>query len=133
MSVREKIKVIHDYIINSTDYDELKTDNIEDTTYFSQNAYGVLIEHYGICSGYSDAMAIFLNKLNVINYKISNEEHIWNLAFVDGKWLHLDLTWDDPIAQNNVNRDNYFLITTNELKALDDDSHSFNKHIFQEA
>lgn len=133
MSVREKIKVIHDYIINSTDYDELKTNNIEDTTYFSQNAYGVLIEHYGICSGYSDAMAIFLNKLNVINYKISNDEHIWNLAFVEGKWLHLDLTWDDPIAENNVNRDNYFLITTNELKALDDKSHNFNKHIFQEA
>lgn len=132
MSTREKIKVIHDYIINTTDYDSLKTDNINDATYYSQNAYGVLIEHYGICSGYSDAMAIFLNKMGIINYKISNKDHIWNLAFVDGKWLHLDLTWDDPITDVNTNHDNYFLITTKELNDLNDASHSFNKHIFQE-
>ena len=78
-------------------------------------------------------MAIFLDKLGIINYKISNKDHIWNLAFVDGKWLHIDLTWDDPVSETNINRDNYFLITTNQLKALNDDSHDFNKHIFQEA
>ena len=133
MSVREKLKEVHDYIIDTTDYDTYKTDNIKDDTYFSQNAYGVLVEHYGICSGYSDAMAIFLNKLGVINYKVSNKDHIWNLAFVDGKWLHIDLTWDDPVSERNVNRDNYFLITTKQLNALADDSHDFNKHIFQEA
>ena len=48
----------------------LKTDNIHDETYKSNTAYGVLIEGYGTCNGYSDAMAIFLNKMNIINYKI---------------------------------------------------------------
>ncbi len=133
MTTREKLKKVHDYIIDTTDYDTYKTDDIYDDTYFSENAYGVLVEHYGICSGYSDAMAIFLDKLGIINYKISNKDHIWNLAFVDGKWLHIDLTWDDPVSETNINRDNYFLITTNQLKALNDDSHDFNKHIFQEA
>ena len=33
----------------------------------------------------------------IINYKISNDEHIWNLVYLDEKWYHLDLTWDDPI------------------------------------
>ncbi len=133
MPIREKIKVIHDYIIDNTEYDKLKNDNINDTTYKSQTAYGALIEGFATCNGYSDAMAIFLNKLNVINYKISNDEHIWNLVYLDGKWYHLDLTWDDPISDTNVNRDTYFLITTSKLEELNDGTHEFDKKIYSEA
>ena len=132
MSTKEKIKTIHDYIINETNYDTFKTKNIKDTTYKSNTAYGVLIEHFGICSGYSDTMSIFLNKLNIINYKISNDQHIWNLVCLDGKWYHLDLTWDDPVSDKNVTRDNYFLITTNNLKKLDDKVHYYTLDYFPE-
>ena len=130
---KEKIKIIHDYIIDNTEYDKLKYENKEDTTYKSNTAYGVLIEGYGTCNGYADAMAIFLNKMNIINYKISNDEHIWNLVYIDGKWYHLDLTWDDPISDINVNRDTYFLITTDTLEKLNDGTHNFNKNIYKEA
>ena len=133
MPIREKIKIIHDYIIDNTEYDKLKNDNINDNTYRSQTAYGALVEGYATCNGYSDAMAIFLNRLNVINYKISNDEHIWNLIYLDGKWYHLDLTWDDPISDTNINRDTYFLITTTELEELNDGTHEFNKKIYSEA
>lgn len=132
LKIEEKLKLIHDFIIDNTEYDKLKTNNINDETYNSDNAYGVLVEHYGICSGYADTMAIFLNKLGIINYKISNKDHIWNLAYVDNKWLHIDLTWDDPVTENNINQDNYFLIDTKKLHSLDD-SHNFNKFIFEEA
>ena len=133
MNTQEKIKIIHDYIIDNTSYDTLKTDNISDTTYKSNTAYGVLIQGYGICSGYSDTMAIFLNKLDIENYKVSNDNHIWNLIYVNGKWVHLDATWDDPVSEFNENRDTYFLITTDELKKLDDDTHTFDKTIYKEA
>ncbi len=133
MSTKDKIKAIHDYIINHTEYDTLKTKNINDTTYKSNTAYGVLVESRGICSGYSDAMKLFLDKLNIINYKISNDQHIWNLVYLDGVWLHLDLTWDDPVSAANVTRDNYFLITTMTLELLDDDVHYFSSTIFTEA
>lgn len=132
MPVKEKIKVIHDYIIDNTEYDKLKYENKNDTTYKSNTAYGVLIEGYGTCNGYADAMAIFLSKLNVINYKISNDEHIWNLVYLDGNWYHLDLTWDDPISDININRDTYFLITTKTLEEINDGTHSFNKEIYSE-
>lgn len=134
MTDREKIKTIHDYIINNTKYDKLKKENIDDKTYHSTTAYGVLFEGYGICSGYSDAMAIFLNKLNIPNYKISNDNHIWNLAYIDNQWLHIDLTWDDPISStgNDYLNYDYFLITTNELEKLNDNEHSFNKELFKE-
>ena len=133
MGTKEKIRIIHDYIINNADYDILKTKNKDDNTYRSSTAYGVLVQGYGICSGYSDAMAIFLDKLNIINYKISNDQHIWNLVYLDGEWLHLDLTWDDPISDSNITRDNYFLISTKNLETLDDGVHYYNKSIFTEA
>ena len=128
----EKLKLIHDFIIDNTKYDKLKVDNINDETYNSENAYGVLVEHYGICSGYADTMAIFLNKLGIINYKISNDEHIWNLAYVDNKWVHIDLTWDDPVTENDINRTDYFMIDTKTLQELDEE-HDFNTYIFEEA
>ncbi len=133
MPSKEKIKVIHDYIIDHTEYDKLKYDNKNDNTYKSNTAYGVLIEGYGTCNGYADAMEIFLDKFNVINYKISNDEHIWNLVYLDGKWYHLDLTWDDPISDININRDTYFLIDTETLEKINDGTHSFDKSIYSEA
>lgn len=130
---KEKIKIIHDYIIDNTKYDKLKYENKDDNTYKSTTAYGVLVEGYGICNGYADAMAIFLNKMNIINYKISNDNHIWNLVYLDGNWYHLDLTWDDPISDMNINRDTYFLITTENLEKINDGTHNFDKQIYKEA
>ena len=133
MTTEEKIKKIHDYIIDSTKYDTLKSDNIPDETYKSNTAYGVLVQGYGICSGYSDTISIFLNKLGITNYKISNDTHIWNLIYINGIWVHLDSTWDDPISDKNINRDTYFLINSEELIKLNDDTHSFNNRIYIEA
>lgn len=149
MPTKEKIKIIHDYIINHAQYDQNIVDKASTSPYKSNTAYGVLIEGYGTCNGYADAMAIFLNKLNVINYKISSDTHVWNLVYLDGKWYHLDLTWDDPISDINITRDTYFLITTEELKTIDDEllktiddkeiseananSHKFDKNIYSEA
>lgn len=132
MSTKDKIKVIHDYIINNTEYDTLKTENINDVTYKSNTAYGVLIEGHGICSGYSDAMKIFLDKLNIVNYKVSNDQHIWNIVLLDGEWLHLDLTWDDPISDKNITRDNYFLITNSTMELLNDGVHYYDTITFPE-
>ncbi len=133
MPPKEKIRAIHDYIIDHTEYDKLKYENKNDDTYKSNTAYGVLIEGYGTCNGYADAMEIFLDKMNIINYKISNEEHIWNLVYLDGKWYHLDLTWDDPISDININRDTYFLISTKTLEKINDGTHTFDKNIYSEA
>lgn len=133
MTTEEKIKKVHDYVIDSTKYDTLKTNNIHDETYKSNTAYGVLIQGYGICSGYADTISIFLNELDIENYKISNDTHIWNLVYINGVWTHLDSTWDDPISDRNLNRDTYFLISYNELLNLNDDTHDFDKNIYSEA
>ncbi len=126
-TVREKIKKIHDYIINNTTYDKERSDK-KIINYKSDNAYGVLIEKYGLCGGYTDAMMLFLEIFNIPNYKISTENHIWNYVNVDNEWLHLDLTWDDPITEDNkgILDDSYFLINDAQLKSIEKEEHNFN-------
>ena len=132
MDQKEKIKKIHDYIVNNTTYDKERSDK-KNINYKSDNAYGVLIENYGLCGGYTDAMMLFLEKFNIPNYKITTENHVWNYVKVDDKWLHLDLTWDDPITENskNILDDTYFLITDEELAKLEKEEHNYNADIFK--
>lgn len=133
MNLEKKIKTIHDYIINNTKYDIERSDS-KITKYYSDIAYGALIENYAICGGYADSMKLFLDKLNIPNYKISSENHIWNLVKIDNNWYHLDLTWDDPVTSTgeDVLEYDYFLITTEELEKIETDQHIFDKSIYKE-
>ena len=133
MTEREKIKTIHDYIINHTKYDKERSDQIE-IKYKSDNAYGAIIEGHALCGGYTDAMMLFLEKFNIKSYKIASENHIWNYVYLDSKWYNLDLTWDDPISSDNRNilEYNYFLISNEELLSLDTSEHTFDKGVYSE-
>ena len=132
MDQKEKVKKIHDYIVNNTTYDKERSDK-KNINYKSDNAYGVLIENYGLCGGYTDTMMLFLEKLNIPNYKISTENHIWNYLKIDNKWLHLDLTWDDPITNDNRNilDYSYFLIDDDRLFELEKEEHNYDKTIYK--
>ena len=129
LSKRKKIKLIHNYLIDNIEYD--KDENFKENN--SNNAYGALISNIALCSGYSDAMALFLDKLEIPNLKISSETHVWNLVYYNKKWLHLDVTWDDPInAITDSNRYVYFLITNDRLKKLDKDTHNYENRDYKE-
>ncbi len=153
----DKIKAVHDYIINNTKYD-LK-DNKDLKTY---NAYGALFNHLATCNGYTDLMAIFLTYMGYDNFKIATtnengdktEGHVWNAAKIkeqeknkDDKektdslkevWVHLDLTWDDPVSSDNKDYlyHKYLLISTEELETADSNitskEHQFDKTIYME-
>lgn len=135
LSTKDNIKKFHDYIINHSKYDKLKSTNPEDKTYESNNAYGPLFQGYAICSGYTDLMALFLNKMNLTSIKIATNLHVWNLVYLNDKWFHLDLTWDDPVTSNNKDMliYNYFLIDYQKLKLLDKTEHNFDESIYKEA
>ena len=129
----EKIKIVHDYIINNTRYDSDRSDyNI--INYKSDIAYGPLFEGYGICGGYSDTMALFLEYFEIKNYKVSSDTHVWNAVYLDGVWYHLDLTWDDPVTSNKTDilMDDFFLISTEELNEIDVSEHLFDSNVYSE-
>ena len=131
LSTKDQIKAVHDYIIDNSKYDSNRTDNgvVE---YKSDLAYGPLIEGYGICGGYSDAMELFLEDMNVKSYKISSESHVWNAVNLYDDWYHLDLTWDDPVTNTGVDliEDKYFMISTSTLLDQEKTQHNFDSSVY---
>ncbi|MEG2448000.1 MAG: hypothetical protein RSA91_05640 [Bacilli bacterium] len=130
----KKIKLIHDYIIKNSKYDSDRSDE-KIAKYSSDTAYGNLIQGFGICGGYTDSMKIFLDRFNIPNCKIASDNHVWNLVNIGDEWLHLDLTWDDPVVTNgkDVLEYNFFLISTKELEELKTNQHTFDKNVYLEA
>ena len=136
MSNKEKIIAFHDYIIDHTIYDSAYvTTNLNDIDNPSHKAIGPLFFGTSLCGGYADVMAIFLNKLNIPNYRISSAEHIWNFVYLDNNWYHLDLTWDDPVTDDgsNIRLNTFLLITTEQLEDLNTKYHIYDKNIYPEA
>lgn len=126
---KNDIKKIHDYLINKISYDNEYNDT--DINSNSNNAYGAIVDNKAICSGYTDAFAIFLDRLKIKNIKLPSENHIWNYIYFEGKWYHIDLTWDDDEVHKN-NTTNYFMINTKKLFELDNEKHNFKKELFLE-
>lgn len=131
MDIYDKILAMHDYIIDNVVYDE------KDESKNSGNAYGALIEGKSKCAGYADTMAIVLSKLEVKNFKVASEKHVWNAVYLDNEWSQIDLTWDDPIVEGNINltdtiRHKFYMIDTETLLSYDTDEHNFDKNVYIE-
>ncbi len=147
MNNYDKIKSIHDYIINNTKYD-VKRNESGDSKSLSYKAIGLLKDHLATCNGYADTMAIILTKMGFDNYKIATTPdeisysatgHVWNAVYVDNEWRHLDLTWDDPVSSDGSDYlyHKYFLVTNEEMAEADKgeveiEEHNFNKLIYLE-
>lgn len=147
MNDYEKIKTIHDYIINNVKYD-IERNEENDSKYNSYTAYGPLFEGYATCNGYTDLMAIFLTKIGFNNFKVattpdeisySTTGHIWNAVYLNDEWLHIDLTWDDPVSSDGKDYlfHTYFLVSTEAMKEADQgetviEEHNFNPLFYLE-
>ena len=134
----KKISLFHDYIINNTKYDAERANDVNSEQYKdspSHTAYGVSKNHIALCGGYSDMMAIYLNKLGIDNIKIAAKLHVWNLIYYNNSWLNLDVTWDDPVTNtgDDLLIKEYFLVDSDTLFNLDNIEHVFNENIYVEA
>ena len=84
--------------------------------------YDVLFKNKGVCSGIATTLRIVLKVLGIECKVVSSVGHEWNVVKLNGKWYHLDLTWD----LDNIKKDyplEYFL--KSESYILKDDSHQF--------
>lgn len=127
--VQKDLRKIHDYLIKTVSYDN---DYVEGDEFTSSNkANGALIEKVALCSGYTDAFALFMDELGIKNFKVSTENHVWNVIYYNDQWLHVDVTWDDDEV-NNKTTHYFFLIDTEDLLDKDLTDHSFNKDLYLE-
>lgn len=108
---------IHDYLIAHAAYDETLT---------KTSSYAFLVENSAVCAGYARAYQDLMLRAGIdCRYVVSEAmDHAWNLVNIDGKWYHVDLTWDDPSPNIAGFVDHqYFLVTDEEISAGDEPHH----------
>lgn len=112
MSDYNKVKAIHDYVIDNVTYDM--------STNFN-SPYYALMEGTSACQGYAVLIYKMLTEADiscrVITGKAKGGLHAWNLVKIDDKWYNLDATWDDPVGLfgKSAARYRYFLKTDREM------------------
>lgn len=136
MSQEEKIKAIHDYIIRTTSYDLSVSSGSNPFDSDAFHAYGVLINHEGVCDGYSKAFDMFMDILGIpaerafgtVVFNGRVEKHAWNRVTLNGKPVFLDLTWNDPTPdQPGRVLYNFYMIPEEQLAK----THQWNRNQFR--
>ena len=105
--------------------------SFDDIIYYKSNSNGISRDWKDI----NDNVYSELNNLGVDNFKISSKTHVWNAVYLNDKWLHLDLTWDDPVTINSDTQTlshKFYLIDTKSLDAYKISDHEFDKSIYPE-
>lgn len=119
-----KIRTIHDYLIDNIQYDQtISMPNI-------YNMYGALVNGVTVCEGYAKAFKYILDNIGMecifvcgtgINSNSDSESHAWNYVKLSDEWYAVDVTWDDPIIVGggmltNSHRYKYLLKGSNEFR-----------------
>lgn len=93
-----KLKIIHNFIVNSIVYDYAKVSTLE-TTYVPNINY-VYDKKKGICYDYSSLLAAILRSHGVPTKLVKGYSenvdgyHAWNEVFINNKWYIIDTTVD---------------------------------------
>lgn len=119
----EKIRTIHDYLVDQISYDQsVSKSNIYDI-------YGALVRKECVCEGYAKSLKYLLDEAKIENVIVigegtntdgQRESHAWNYVKLEGMWYAIDVTWDDPIIRGSGNlsrksKYKYFLLGSNEI------------------
>lgn len=108
MTEREKAEALYAYLTENVTYDRRYYSSRENMPYDSQTAIGALRDGTAICGGYSNALKLLFEKAGIpcfnVTGKCFQENHMWNLAKVDGQWLWFDATSDRGISPRSAFR-----------------------------
>lgn len=98
----QKVLYVHDIFALKYQYD---------TTYTRYSAYELFSERTGVCQAYTSAFTAVMKELGIPVSRVTSQSmnHTWNIVSVDGKWYHIDVTHDDPVADRlgRVNHGNF--------------------------
>ena len=124
-----RLIAIHQYMITHVGYDN------GDSCAATASAAGPILQGSAKCSGIARMTKMLCDLCDVpciIIHGTSNgngcvEEHAWNLVQINGKWIHIDITWDITIGGGEKRYD-YFGLTDSEISL----THSWNKALIPE-
>lgn len=105
-----KALTLHDMLALNCEYDSNLYNGtaVPDASY---TAYGALVNRAAVCQGYTLAYIALLDRCGIHSSFAESDEmnHVWNMVRLDGKYYHVDVTWDDSrvglsdSVQYNVN------------------------------
>lgn len=114
----ERIKFVHDEIVDMTTYDKESYELGEAAgamkDAYSNSAYGPLVEGIALCGGYAKLFELVMHRLGYeceyITGTADGGPHAWNLLVFDDDYYYVDLTWDDPDLDDGMRLYNYFCV-----------------------
>lgn len=128
-STRETVTAIHDYIVNTLTYDPRYVygvsretiDMVESAYEKASDTYSCscnlnLAAGYGVCSDYAELFRNMCIRAGIPCEYVSGKDkasginHAWNAVYIDGQWLYVDCTWDDPISKKPQLLHDYLLV-----------------------
>ena len=93
---RERVEAFNDYIRTLLAYQKGKTAGVTQT--FAPHAG----ELKAACGSYARAMKFLCGAADIPCFTVSSKTHTWNLVYVDGQWLHVDVSANDLSGRNGV-------------------------------
>ena len=112
MTEEEKVRKIHNYIVSKYNYsygdkgkdwfnrNSKNAANAKLGKYSVYSPLALVFKKGGVCEAYTKLFYSMAKKAGLdvkyVSGTIKNEgRHAWNLVKVEGKWYHIDVTWDD--------------------------------------
>ena len=117
LSEKEKEQYIHDFICQNVRYDKLKKA-------YSHEIIGPLGQGVGVCEGIAKSVKMLCDALGIwciIALCHNNPEkgikyrHMWNVVRIEGKYYHLDATFDNSLGKEDVIRYDYFNLSDSQI------------------
>lgn len=123
----EKALLLHDFLVVNCLYNwEVATNQEDGDAYVASKmpwtAYGALVKGDAVCQGYALAYKYLLTRAGIPSVVISSSSmnHAWNGVQINGKWYHVDCTWDDPTPDvAGYCRHTYFLLSDTSFPSND--------------
>ena len=106
-SDREKVVYLNDYLCTLLAYKNGKTAGVTST--FSTHSG----ELEAACGSYARAFKFLCGAAGIPCFTISTNDHTWNMVYVDGQWLHVD------VSANDLYRQQYILLTNTVQGRID--------------
>ena len=102
MTERERAAALYGYLTETVQYDRRYYSDRAHMPFESQTALGALRDGVAVCGGYALALELLFREAGIPCYTVSGkcggENHMWNIARLDGKWLWFDATADRGLA-----------------------------------
>lgn len=125
MTDLEKETALYDYLIQNAQYDYRVYDDPEAYPFDSGTSYGPIFNGMGVCTGYAYAFRTLMKTAGMECITVlgtyEGEYHMWNIAKIDGEYLHVDPTFDSVYTHAYPGLSHTYFNQTDEQMRKDHD------------